>query len=341
MTIEPGLHQRPRESSHWPAPPAPQPSDIEAAMALIESVVAPTPLVRSDHLSERFGRSILLKLEMLSPVRSFKHRGALVAVDALAKAGGVESIVTASTGNHGQGVAYAGNRLGLSVVVIAPHGTAAEKLRAMRRLGADVQVMGDDLAEAQRISQSMETKTVAYLEDGEDPGLMAGAATVTTEILKARPTVGSIIYPVGGGNLVAGALLATRLFDGMTPTIVGAQSTAAPAVTVSWLEGAARTAPCTTFAGGLATTRPGEMALSVMNEDLTTMVLVTEDDLRHAMAISMYATGIAIEGASAASVAALERFGPEFDSDEIVLVLTGNWCSHQELSETVERFAAM
>jgi threonine dehydratase len=325
-SLEAGVYRRDKIDADWLARPVPQASDIAAAATLVASATEATPLVPSRQLSERFDRSILLKLEMLSPVRSFKYRGALVAVDSIAKAGGSHSVVTASTGNHGQGVAFAGRRLGLRTVVVAPESAAQEKLDAMRGWGAEVHVVGADLGEAQQVAESMAGDGVMYLEDGESPELMAGAATVTTEILEACPTVDSIIYPIGGGNLIAGALLANRLGDAAA-TIVGTQSTAAPSATMSWLDGTMLLADCTTFAGGLATTRPGNLALSVMIDDLETIALVTDDDLRAAMAISMRTSGLQIEGASAAPIAALERFGDALPGDQVVLVLTGNWCS--------------
>lgn len=334
---ERGVHRRPQVDTPWPAPPAPQPEDLAAAATLLADAGPATPLVESRRLSERFDRSILLKLEMLSPVRSFKYRGALVAVGAMAEAGAGHTVVTASTGNHGQGVAFAGRRLGLRTVVVAPESAAQEKLDAMRGWGAEVHLAGDDLGEAQHVAESMAGDGVVYLEDGESAELMAGAATVTIEILEARPAVDSIILPIGGGNLIAGALLARRL-GGMT-TIVGAQSTAAPAATMSWLDGTMRLADCATFAGGLATTRPGNLALSVMVDDLETVALVDDEDLRAAMAIAMRATGLPIEGAAAAPIAALELFGDQLPGDEVVLVVTGNWCSRKELDDTLARLA--
>ena len=110
---------------------------------------------------------------------------------------------------------------------------------------------------------------------------------------------------------------------------------------MSWLDGTMRLEDCTTFAGGLATTRPGNLALSVLVEDLETIALVTDEDLRAGMAISMNTTGLQIEGASAAPIAALERFGDSIAGDKVVLVLTGNWCSEKELSDTVALMAAV
>jgi threonine dehydratase len=339
--LDAGIYHRSLTDSGWTGQAVPEADEIAAAAALVSSAAEATPLVQSLQLSERFGRSILLKLEMLSPVRSFKYRGALVAVDAIAKAGQSHSIVTASTGNHGQGVAFAGRRLGLDTVVVAPESAAQEKLDAMRGWGADVHVAGADLGEAQQVAESMAGDGITYLEDGESPELMAGAATVTTEILEACPTADSIVLPIGGGNLIAGALLANRLGGASGTTIIGVQSTAAPAVTMSWLDGTMRLADCSTFAGGLATTRPGKLALSVMVNDLETIALITDEDLRAAMAILMRSTGLQIEGASAAPIAALERFGDSLGGEQVVLVLTGNWCSQNELDDTIERVAAL
>jgi threonine dehydratase len=281
-------------------------------------------------LSQRFGRTVLLKLELLSPIRSFKHRGALVAVDRIRREAPGATVVTASTGNHGQGVAYAARRAGLAVDVYAPESAAAVKIAAMRALGAAVVVTGADLDIAQQRAQVMaDGRDRVYLEDGESPELMAGAATVTSEVLATAPDVETVVVPVGGGNLVGGALLA-RAAIGHPARIVGVQSTAASSATQSWLAGAMVAAPCSTFAGGLATTRPGALALDVMTRHLTDMVLVADADLDQSTADLLIAHGILVEGAAAATHAALARHEDELGRGPIALVLTGNWTTPAE-----------
>lgn len=331
----PGLHSTGRPPGAWPGDPVPGREALAAAQRLLAAVLPPTPLVRSEPLSRQYGREILLKMELLSPIRSFKHRGALVAVDRIARERPGAPIFTASTGNHGQGVAYAANRVGLPVTVHSPTTAAAVKLAAMRGLGATVVVAGADLDAAQKASElAAESAGGVYIEDGENPDLMAGAATVVTEILDATPALDTLIVPVGGGNLIGGALLAVAASE-REIDVVGVQSHAAPSATASWLAGRVIELPCATFAGGLATTRPGTVALEVMTAFLRRMIVVTEHDLDLAMAAMLVAHGVQLEGASASTLAALALHGDEIGGTTVGLLITGNWASPAEVERTV------
>ena len=333
-TPSPGLHTLGELCRTWPAPPVPQPADLAAAERLVAAVQQTTPLVRSEPLSQSAGRDVLLKLEFLSPIRSFKHRGALVAVDRIARERPGAPIFTASTGNHGQGVTYAAARVGLPVTVHAPTSTATVKLAAMRKLGAKVIVEGDDLDAAQKASeQAAKSCGGVYIEDGENPDLMTGAATLISEMLTAAPSIDTLIVPIGGGNLIGGALLAVAAGD-KDIDVVGVQSHNAPSATASWLAGHVVELPCTTFAGGLATTRPGTVALDVMRSFLRRIAIVTDADLDEAMATMFAAHGIQLEGAAAAPLAALTLYGDQIAGDTIGVVVTGNWASVAEIERT-------
>ena len=302
---------------------------------VIGSHQRPTPLVLSQSLSARYGRQIYMKLEFASPIRSFKHRGALVALRRISEESGAHTVVTASTGNHGQGVAFAASLYGLKTVVYAPEGTAKEKLQAMRGLGAEIRIEGEHLGQAQQAAAGIAGNGISYIEDGESGDLMAGASTVLLEILESDSDLDTVIAPIGGGNLIAGSLLACELRRSKTG-IIGVQSTAASGATQSWLGGEIVESECLTFAGGLATTRPGELALAVMIEYLDTIALVQEDDLYRAMALALFCTGMALEGAAASPIAALERFGESIPGERIGLLITGNWSSEQEIIKAFE-----
>src|SRR5437016_4680025 len=140
---------------------------------------------------------------------------------------------------------------------------------------------------------------MTYVEDGDDAGLMAGAATILWEMLERQPELDTVLVPTGGGNLIAATLLAAeRLRPELR--IVGVQSSAAPGATRSWLDGEVRSLPSTTEAGGLATEYPGGLSLKVMLRLLETIVLVTEEDLWRAVGAAFRATGYPIELAGAA-----------------------------------------
>ena len=242
-------------------------------------------------------------------------------------------VVTASTGNHGQGVALAGAILGVRATIVVPEGMPPIKTRAIQDFGGDLVVAGGDLAQAAAQALSMATDTGAtYIEDGEDAGLMAGAATVGSEIIEDLPDVTDIIVPVGGGNLIAGVSLATSLLAPGT-RVVGAQSEAAPAVFQSWHGGVIVHAPCATFAGGLATSFPGQLAFSVLGPGVSDMKLVSEQELRDGIVELLRSTGQVSEGAGAAAFAAAKRYREEFAGRTVALILSGGNIDARDLEE--------
>ena len=232
-------------------------------------------------------------------------------------------------------MAFAAARLGVSVTVCSPTNALAEKLEAMRNLGARVIVEGDNLSVAQATAQRMALDSEGvYVEDGEDPQLMAGAATVAWEVMESAASPETLIVPVGGGNLIAGSLLAKKHLAA-DMQIFGVQSTAAQGATVSWLAGNVVSRPCATFAGGLATEFPGELSLEVMDRELQTMVLVDELDLYRGVATAFRDTGLIVEGAAAATIAALSVHGGEIPGDSVTLLVTGSWLSSDELARAL------
>ena len=340
---EPGIYRRPPKTAAFtPSPPLPAPSsaDLEAARKLVGHVLPPTPMVYSPRLSRRWSRTVHVKYENVSPVRSFKARGAINAIGRISGKQPPLGVVTASTGNHGQGVAYAGKHFGVPVTVVAPEGAETAKLDAIRDIGPDLEVFGRNLTEAQSHAHQLATARGAlFIEDGEDADLMAGAASVAWEMLKSEPTLDCLMVPVGGGNLVASTLLAVSHLK-PDVTVVGVQSSAAPGATLSWINGAMVKAACRTFAGGLATEHPGARSLAVMTELLDYMVVVSDDDLWSGIATVFDTTGAAVEGAAAASVAALDQFNDDIPGDHIGLMLTGGWISREDLVRALTQASA-
>lgn len=330
-----GVHRR-TARGEWPEAPVPGVSELSAAREIVRSAHPPTPLVRSQFLSSLTAKEIFLKLEGTSAVRSFKFRGALVAVANVAREEPGRLIVTASTGNHGQGIAFAGLRHGVEVVVCSPTSILAEKQSAMEALGATVVVSGDTLTDSEHRAQEIATERGGlYIEDGESPFLMAGAATVVMEMLEDQPDLDSIVVPVGGGNLVAASLLATNASNSPAK-VIGVQSLAAPGATMSWLAGEVERHDCNTFAGGLATERPGELSLAVMNELLETMILVTDDDLRIESGTAFESLGLVMEGAAAAPLAGLRLHPGAIPGQRVGLVISGSWLSAGQLIEGLD-----
>jgi len=311
-----------------------------AARHYVSSVHPHTPLRAAPQLSQLSGCDLHVKCEDESPIRSFKGRGAAWCVARLSGSERQAGVITASTGNHGQGIAYAASRAGVRSVVIVPHGTSSIKEDRIRSLGAELRVEGADLAEAGLIALSVaEGDGMCYIEDGEDPALMAGAATVAWEILEDLPETDLIVVPVGGGNLIAGiALVAKRLNPAIE--IVGVQSDAAPAVARSFALNQVVEAPCHTAAGGLATRFPGRLAFEVISDLVDSILLVSEEDLAAHIRDSLSTRAVLIEAAAAAPFAALERYGSAWAGRTVVLVQTGSNISLDELRAVVGPEAA-
>ncbi|MBT8207550.1 MAG: pyridoxal-phosphate dependent enzyme [Acidimicrobiia bacterium] len=332
---ETGVYRRAADGG-LPDPSEPAATDLARARKTVSAAHGPTPLILSPTLSQRVGKEVHLKLEGTSAVRSFKFRGALVAVAQAVEESPGRPIVTASTGNHGQGVAFAGKRLGVEIIVCSPTTTLYEKRAAMESLGAEVVVTGPTLTESEHRAREIASERGGlYIEDGESPHLMAGAATVVLEMLEQQPDLDTIIVPIGGGNLVAASLLAA-VTAGSSARVVGVQSVAAPGATFSWLAGEIVRHGCDTYAGGLATERPGELSLSVMTRLLETIVLVAEDDLRAESGWAYQSLGLVVEGAAAAPLAAIRHHPEIAGGDSVGIVLSGSWLSADQLAEGLD-----
>lgn len=315
----------------------PTKGQLESARELIRSRLWKTPLMPSRRLSIDAQRPVHMKLECLSSIRSFKARGALWCLAGLTAEQRAAGVITASTGNHGQGVAYAGGLLGVEVTVVAPQTVDPVKRSAMESLNATVLLDGGDINAASDVALGLaRERGLTYIEDGEDAALLAGAATVLWEMLNASPELDSVVVPVGGGNLIASCLWLAAMLDHPI-AVIGVQSALAPAATLSWLAGDMTIAECRTAAGGLATSRPGALALDVMNAYLETMILVDERELDDSVSYALQYEGVVIEAAAAAGVAALRAFALDLPGDITGVILTGGWISASDLARAVSR----
>jgi threonine dehydratase len=290
---------------------------IVSAPAEIDPVFLDSPQFVSEQLSAELGREVLTKVETLNPIGSFKGRGTSLLATQLDPA--VEW-VCATAGNFGQGLAYAGRARGAEVRVFAMPGAPADKLERMRDLGARVEVV--DGAEAAAREYAVAGPGRVLVKDGEHPAIAEGAGTIAVE-LEARGPIDTAIVQVGDGALIAGV---ARWLKAKSPqtSVIGVCASGAPAMAKSFAEGRVISDEGSgTIATALAITDPVPESLARIRELVDEMVLVDDADLGAAMALVARATGLLVEPAGAAGVAALARHRASIPGARVAVLLTG------------------
>ncbi|HET7294920.1 MAG TPA: threonine/serine dehydratase [Vicinamibacteria bacterium] len=300
--------------------------DVLAARERLRPHLGPTPLRSYPALDAEVGHGIrvFVKHENHQPTNAFKVRNGLSALSLLDPEARRRGVVSASTGNHGQGVAWAGRLLGAPVTVCVPVGNNPEKNAAMRALGATVVESGRDYDEAlEAASRLCVEQGLTMLHSTNDRGVIAGAATLTLEALEERPSLEAIVLAVGGGSQAVGALTAARGL-GRRVEVFGVQSEGAPAIYESWRSGAVvRTDAVRTFAEGIATRSPYEMTFGALREGLAGFVAVSEGELAEAVRMLLRITHNLVEGAGAAGLAGLLRLRERLAGREVGIVISG------------------
>ncbi len=266
-------------------------------------------------LSALAGHEVVVKVETENPVGAFKGRGTWLAVRRLAEGGSVGSdrpVVVASSGNFGQGVAYAARAAGVGAIVFCDMAANPVKADRIRSLGADLRLVGRDFDEARAASEAFAAERgLTLLVDGGDVAIATGAATMALEVTDAvdrgeLPPIANAYVPVGNGALIVGVGAWLRERGGEGVRIVGVQSEGAPSMARSWRQGrAVETPEAATYAEGIATRVPVPRALELMDGRVDEMLLVGEGDLRTAQAVLTTELGLTAEGAAAASWAGL------------------------------------
>ena len=310
---------------------------IRAAAERIRGYVAETPLVRADVLSDQLGADVWMKNETVTAVASFKIRGALNTMLA-ARSEGVKEVGTSSTGNHGQGVAYAGMLLDIGVNIFMPKPVNATKAAKTALYGATVHECEGDIDEAkdQGIVYCRD-KGARFLDDGNDPTVMEGAGTVGLEIAERLDDIDYLIVPLGGGNLSAGCATALKSLQ-PGAKVVSVQAKGSPAVTRSFHAGEKQEHPSApTVAEGLVTRVPPDLALKVLLKRLDDAWLADDEVLLSSVHTIAASAQVLVEPAGAASLAGLWMHREELKGKRVVLILTGANLTMDQLRAALER----
>jgi threonine dehydratase len=311
---------------------APDLADVLAARQRIAPYLSPTPLYRYPALDALTKTQTWVKHENHQPVGAFKVRGGVNLVSQLTEDERNRGVIAASTGNHGQSVAYAADLFGVRAVICMPEQANPVKVESMRALGAEVVFHGRDFDEAREHCEKLTTEHgYRYIHSGNEPALVAGVATYTLEILEARPETEVIVVPVGGGSGAAGACVAAKA---IRPSIqvIGVQSEAAPAAYHSWRAGTLVEAPNRTFAEGLATGTAFELPQRILRELLDDFLLVSEEQLKDATRLMIEKTRNLVEPAGAATLAAVLSDPERFAGRTVAIVCSGGNISPAQLT---------
>ncbi|HEX3330873.1 MAG TPA: pyridoxal-phosphate dependent enzyme [Gaiellales bacterium] len=301
----------------------PRLADVIAARARIAPYLRPTAFRAYPALAEALGADVWVKHENHNPTGAFKVRGGINLVSQLTPEERERGLVTASTGNHGQSIAYAARLHGVRATICVPEGANPVKVAAIRAMGAEIVAHGADFDEAREHCEGLAARDgLRYVHSGNEPHLIAGVATATLEMLEDVPDIDVIVVPIGGGSGAAGACIAAKA---IRPEIevIGAQSSAAPAAHSSWQKQKLVTGEMTTFAEGLATRTAFELPQHILWRLLDDFVLVSDDDLRAATARMIAATSSLVEPAGAAALAGALALRERLAGRRVALVASG------------------
>ena len=312
--------------------PVPDLADVLAARQRIAPYLRPTPLYRYPALDAMTRAGLWVKHENHQPVGAFKVRGGVNLVSQLSADERRRGVIAASTGNHGQSVAYAADLFGVRAVICVPEQANPVKVESMRALGAEVVFRGRDFDEAREYCEQQAAQHgYRYVHSGDEPALIAGVATYTLEILQDRPDTEVIVVPVGGGSGAAGASLVAKAVR-PSVEVIGVQSQAAPAAYRSWRAGTLVADTTSTFAEGLATRTAFELPQRILREWLDHFVLVSEDALKSATRLMIEMTRNLVEPAGAAALAALLATPERFAGRTVAIVCSGGNISPAQLT---------
>ena len=302
-------------------------ADIVAAREAISEFLPKTPLVRLNKISDMLQCDYYAKLENLQPTGAFKVRGGINLVRNEVRAGDRKPItlITASTGNHGQSIAYAGRLFGARVIIYAPTENVNEsKMQAMRDLGAEVRLHGRDFDEARlEVERLAREEGYRYVHSANEPLLIAGVGTISAEIFEDLADVDVIIAPAGGGSCASGACIAAHELN-PNVKVFAIQSDAAPAMWHAYQNRSLDPYPTMQTAHeGLATRVPFELTNKILWTGLTDFLLVSDEQINDAIRVLAREAKQVAEGAGAASLAGALELRDMLRGKKVVGILTG------------------
>jgi threonine dehydratase len=310
--------------------------DIIAARPHVYRYLKPTPLYRYSGLSDLLGAKVWVKHENHQPVGAYKVRGGLNLVAHLSRKERDSGLFTASTGNHGQSIAFAARAHGLRATIAVPEGANPGKVAAMRGLGAEVVIHGPNYESALEWVVAAAAAQGGRLVGGTEDLLMHGVGTYGLEIIEDLPEVDVIIVPVGAGSGAGATSIVAKTINPRIE-VIAVQSAQAPAMQQSWVAGKAVTVVARTVADGLALSVPFENTRRILRKYLDDFVLVNDGAIDDAVLLLLEHTHNLVEGAGAAPLAAALKLKRRLAGKNVVLVMTGGNLSIDRLRKLLAR----
>ncbi|MBL6429077.1 MAG: threonine ammonia-lyase [Maritimibacter sp.] len=310
--------------------------DVLTARAAIADATLLTPTVPATRLSLQLGIDLHLKLENLQHTNAFKARGALAKLLSLTDEERSAGVIACSAGNHAQGVAYHATRLGITSVIVMPHGTPFNKIKRTQDFGATVELHGKTFEEAMEATREMMARDgLVLIHPFDDPIVVAGQGTVACEMLEQEPDLDVIVVPIGGGGLIAGIATAAKAIKPEVQ-VIGAQAELFDAVK-SAIDGTAPHFKGASLAEGIAVKAPSPANVEVIRRRVDRIASVTEEQIEAAVFDLLSHEKIVAEGAAGAGLAVVQKLAGELQGKKVGLVVCGGNIDSRILSTLILR----
>jgi threonine dehydratase len=311
-------------------------ADIQAAREVISGHIANTPCLHSRTLSEITGANVYLKFENHQFTASFKERGALNKLTSLDASQRKAGVIAASAGNHAQGVSHHATRMGIPSVIVMPRFTPNVKVDMTRRHGAEVVLFGDDFDEAKAHAFHLaDQRELTFVHPYDDEKVIAGQGTIALEMLEAQPRLDMLCIAIGGGGLISGMAIAAKALKPEIE-ILGVETSRFPSMLAA-ITGETPVFGASTIAEGIAVREPGKLTLDIVKKCVGDIVLVDEGDIEEAIVMLLEIEKTVVEGAGAASLAAMMQHRERFVGKHVGLVLCGGNIDPLMLAEIIQR----
>ncbi|MFL6212469.1 MAG: threonine/serine dehydratase [Blastocatellia bacterium] len=311
--------------------------DVLLAKRQIRPYLRRTPMHSYPAVNELIGTTVFIKHENAQPVGAFKVRGGVNLVSQMSDDERERGVIAASTGNHGQSVAYAARLFNVAARIVVPTNANPSKVAAMRGMKAEVIFHGERFDDARLHCEALARECgYRYIHSGDEPLLIAGVATEALEMIEDEPQLDCIFVPVGGGSGAAGACIAAKAINPEI-RVVGVQAAASPAAYESWRQKQLVAAPNLTFAEGLATGAAFALPQQILRERLDDFLLVSDEEIMQAMVWMIEKAHTLAEAAGAAVLAALYQHRAEFAGQRVGLVCSGGNTSLEHLRQALGR----